>query len=142
MGKILQRHREFLLYALFGVGTVAIDVGLYSLLVAFIGILWANACGWLGAVLFAFWSNKYFVFPAGHEGVQAFLRAFLEFVTVRLASLLIEVYGVNALVEYGVTETVFGIRGGMAKVIVTVVVIVINYVFSKFLIFRKQEAKA
>ena len=137
--KLIRKHREFLLYALFGVGTVAIDVGLYSLLVEPLGIRWANVWGWSGAVLFAFWTNKYFVFGRGHEGLRAFLREFGEFVAVRAASLLVEVFGVDFLVRIGVTYPLFGVTGGYAKVVATVAAIIINYVFSKFLIFRARR---
>ena len=137
--KQIGKHREFILYALFGVGTVAIDVGLYSLLVEPLGIRWANFWGWCGAVLFAFWTNKYFVFRRGHEGCRAFLREFGEFTLVRAASLLVEVFGVDFLVGIGVDYALFGIRGGYAKVVATVAAIIINYVFSKFLIFRVRR---
>ena len=140
MKRLLQKHQEFLLYALFGIGTVAADVGLYSLLVERVGIRWANAWGWLGAVLFAFFTNKYFVFRTGAEGNRAFWREFAEFVGVRLLSLLVEVHGVDYLVRRGVTRPILGITGGVAKVIVTVIVIIINYVLSKFFVFRGGEA--
>ena len=136
MKDLIQRNREFLLYALFGIGTVAADLGLYSLLVDQVGIRWANAFGWMGAVLFAFLTNKYFVFRTGGGGIGAFLRELLEFVAVRLLSLLVEVQGVDYLVRRGVDRPVLGITGGLAKGIVTVLVIIINYVFSKFFIFR------
>ena len=52
--QLLKKYRELILYAAFGVGTVAVDVGLYSILVETVGIRWANAWGWCGAVVFAF----------------------------------------------------------------------------------------
>ena len=135
----IRKHREFLLYALFGVGTVVIDVGLYTLLVEPLGVRWANAWGWCGAVLFAFWTNKYFVFRRGREGFRAFLREFAEFTAVRIASLLVEVYGVELLMGIGLDDRLLGVTGGYAKLVATVAAIIINYIFSKFLIFRRRE---
>lgn len=140
MKQLLRKYREFILYALFGIGTVTADVGLYCLLVGWVGIRWANAWGWLGAVLFAFFTNKYFVFRTGGKGGGAFWREFAGFVAVRLLSLLVEVRGVDYLVERGVDRPILGVTGGVAKVIVTVIVIIINYVMSKFFIFRVREA--
>ena len=139
--KQLDKYREFILYAAFGVGTVAVDVGLYSALVETVGIRGANAAGWCGAVLFAFFTNKYFVFRTGSEGRLAFWREFAEFVAARLLSLAIEVVGVDALVRRGFDRPVLGVTGGAAKVLITVVVILVNYLFSKFLVFRTRQAQ-
>ena len=136
MRDLLQKNRELLLYALVGIGTITTDVGLYTLFVDQVGFRWANAIGWTGAVVFAFLTNKYIVFRTGGEGAGPFLREFLTFVAVRLMSLLVEVSGVDFLVRRGVDRPILGITGGVAKVIVTVLVIIINYVFSKFFIFR------
>ena len=140
MKSLLQKNKEFLLYALFGIGTVAADIGLYTLFVDHVGILWANAIGWSGAVLFAFLTNKYFVFRTGGKGGVRFLREMIAFIVVRLVSLFIEVHGVNYLVDHGINQRIFGITGGLAKLLVTILVIVINYVFSKFFIFRTRRA--
>lgn len=138
MKELLQKYREFILYAAFGVGTTVVDVGLYSLLVDSCGIRLANAIGWCGAVLFAFFTNKYFVFQTGGGGAKTFWRELLEFVAARLLSLALEVVGVDALVSWGLDRPLLGVTGGLAKVVVTVVVILANYLFSKFLVFRKK----
>lgn len=142
MKKLLEKYREFIAYACFGAGTVAVDVGLYSLTVELIGIRMANAVGWCGAVLFAFFTNKYFVFRTGRRGVGAFWREFVEFVAGRLLSLAVEVVGVDALVKRGLDRPILGVTGGVAKVVITVVVILLNYLLSKFIVFRTREAES
>lgn len=141
MKKLLKKYRELVLYVAFGVGTVTVDVGIYSVLVDQVGIRWANAWGWCGAVLFAFLTNKYFVFCTGGQGHMAFWREFAEFLAARLLSLLVEVQGVAWLVKHGISRSVFGITGGVAKIIITGVVILLNYLLSKFLVFRPREAR-
>lgn len=141
MKQLIARYRELILYAVFGAGTVAVDMVLYSLLVEPAGIRWANAWGWCGAVLFAFLTNRYFVFCTGGQGGMAFWREAAEFIGARLLSLLVEVYGVEALVRHGLDRSLLGVTGGVAKVVVTVAVIIINYVLSKFLVFRTREAQ-
>lgn len=142
MQKFYQKHREFILYAAFGAGTVAVDVGLYILLVESMGIRAANFWGWLGSVLFAFLTNKYFVFQTGPEGKTAFLREFSEFTLGRLLSMLLEVVGVDLLVRRGFDRSLFGVTGGMAKFLITLVVILMNYLLSKFLVFRQREVRS
>lgn len=137
MKQLYSRHREFILYAAFGAGTVAVDVGLYVLLVESAGIRAASFWGWLGSVLFAFVTNKYFVFCTGPEGRMAFLREFSEFTLGRLLSMLIEVLGVDMLVKRGFDRPLLGVTGGTAKLIITGVVILVNYLVSKFLVFRE-----
>ena len=136
MAALLKKYRELILYVLFGAGTVAVDVGLYALLVDRTGIRWANGLGWCGAVAFAFFTNKFFVFRTGGRGPARALREGAEFLGARLASLLVQVWGVDFLVRHGLDQTVLGVTGGLSKALVTVVVIVMNYVLSKFLIFR------
>jgi len=138
MKALLQKYRELILYVLFGAGTVAVDMGIYVLAVDRLGIRWANAWGWCGAVAFAFLTNKYFVFRRSGEGVFSFLRELAEFLAVRLLSLLLEVQGVDFLVRRGLDWPILGVTGGVSKTAVTVLVIILNYLMSKFLVFRRQ----
>ena len=140
MNELLQKHRELIAYVIFGAGTLAVVVGLYSLTVGLLGIKLANAVGWCCAVLFAFFTNKYFVFRTGKGDFWAFLREFAEFIAARLLSLAVEVVGVDALVKRGLNRPIFGVTGGVAKVVITVVVILLNYLLSKFIIFRTRRA--
>lgn len=88
MQQLLKKHQEFLRYALFGIAAVVADVGVYALTVGSLGIRRANAVSWAAALVVAFVTNKYWVFRRGHEGIDAFLRQFLEFGAARAASFL------------------------------------------------------
>lgn len=96
--------------------------------------------GWLGSVLFAFLTNKYFVFRAGHEGPGAFFRELGEFTLGRLLSMVLEVMGVDILVRRGFDRPLLGVTGGRAKVLITLLVILVNYLISKFLVFREVQS--
>lgn len=140
MKQLYRKHREFILYTAFGAGTVAVDVGLYALLVESAGIQTASFWGWLGSVLFAFVTNKYFVFCTGPEGKAAFFRELSEFTLGRLLSMLIEVLGVDLLVRRGFDRPLLGVTGGTAKLLITGIVILVNYLVSKFLVFREVQS--
>lgn len=141
MKQLLKRHEEFIRYALFGIAAVAADVFVYALTVNHLGVRLSNAASWLAALIVAFLTNKYWVFHRGKEGVPQFLREFLEFTAARLAGLLVQVWGTDALIRKGFQRPLLGIRGGAAKLLTTIVVIALNYLFSKFLVFRPREVQ-
>lgn len=141
MKQLLKRHEEFIRYALFGIAAVAADVLVYALTVNHLGVQLSNAASWLAALIVAFLTNKYWVFHRGEEGVPQFLREFLEFTAARLAGLLVQVWGTDTLIRKGFQRPLLGIRGGAAKLLTTIVVIALNYLFSKFLVFRPREVQ-
>ena len=141
MGQLLKRHEEFIRYALFGIAAVAADVLVYALTVDHLGVRLSNAASWLSALIVAFITNKYWVFRRSHEGFSSFLREFLEFTAARLAGLGVQVWGTDALIRKGFQRSLLGIRGGAAKLFTTVIVIALNYLFSKFLVFRPREVQ-
>lgn len=142
MKQLLKRHEEFIRYALFGIAAVAADVFVYALTVNHLGVRLSNAASWLAALIVAFLTNKYWVFHRGKEGIPQFLREFLEFTAARLAGLLVQVWGTDALIRKGFQRPLLGIRGGAAKLLTTIVVIALNYLFSKFLVFRPREVQS
>ena len=121
---------------------MAADVLVYALTVGHLGIRLANALSWLAALVAAFITNKYWVFHRGKEGPALFFREFFEFTAARLAGLLVQVWGTDALVRKGFQRPLLGIQGGAAKLLTTVIVIALNYFFSKFLVFRPREVQS
>ena len=114
-------------------------------------VFWLSACNvlsWICAVAFAYVTNKLFVFRTRGLTVKEFWREIALFVGDRVASLLIEEAGLVLLtrlfvVLYGSSVSGFGglINGNremIAKLIMQVGVIIVNYIFSKLVIFRKK----
>jgi len=128
-------------YLFFGAATTLINWSLYSLLVhlAGVGITVGNAVAWIGAVIFAFFTNKIFVFKSRSWQPLLVLREGGAFLGARAVSGLIELTGVPALYHLGFNYLLFGIEGFAAKVTVSVIVIILNYHFSKFVIFRRKK---
>ena len=67
------------------------------------------------------------------------LREFVSFIGARLATGVIEWFGVPYFSTHGLTHPLFGVKGLLAKVVVSIVVIILNYIFSKFLVFIKKD---
>ena len=94
---------------------------------------------WICAVLFAFVTNKIWVFDSKSWRPSVALKELGLFVVSRLISGVIEIAGVPLLIWFGIDQTIFGIEGMVAKVLISVIVVILNYVFSKLFIFKSKK---
>ena len=135
------KHKEIINYLLFGGMTTVVSWGTYSLFVKAIGMSVGvgNILSWICAVLFAFVTNKLFVFESKTWQPATALREFVSFIGARLATGVIEWFGVPFFSTHGLTHPLFGVKGLLAKIVVSIVVIILNYLFSKFLVFFKKD---
>lgn len=140
MINLFKRHREGVLYILFGMIVTIVNWCVYALLVAVvgIGITLSNAIAWLLAIIVAFLTNKIFVFRSKTNGIANLLREAGAFLSSRVFTSVLEIFLPTALVFIGVNGAFFGIDGFWAKLIVNVIVIVLNYILSKLFVFRKK----
>lgn len=142
MKKLLCRYKEPILYIVFGVLTTLVNILVYYFMadVAAVYYLVANMCAWVASVLFAFVTNKLFVFESkSWKGAVVFpelggfflARVATGVVDMGLMWLLIDVVRIDRF-------ELFGLWSGemIAKVLVNIVIIVLNYVASKLWIFR------
>ncbi len=142
-------YREIILYIIFGACTTIINFTVFWLLNKFIGenyYLLNNVIAWVVAVAFAFVTNKLLVFRSGSMSRSTLLREVVEFFLARLFSLAVEEFGLLAFVEWlGFKDISFEILGieisgrTIAKVILAIVVVILNYIFSKFIVFAKEK---
>ena len=92
-----------------------------------------NIVSWVVAVIFAFWINRWMVFRVQYARQKERMMAFLQFVSARVISLLLFEVGLAALLN------TIGVANVVGRVVVLIVVMVFNYVASKFWIFKKQS---
>jgi len=92
----------------------------------------ATTISWICAVTFAFVTNKIFVFRSREKG-KGIIREALMFYGARLTSYWVEVLMMFLLV------TKMGINELLIKVMAQVVILVMNYLFSKFIVFKKKS---
>ena len=128
-----QKHREVLLYLFFGGLTTVVSIASFAFFYHGLSLneLLANVLSWILAVLFAFFTNRVWVFSASTNGAAAFLRQMASFFGGRLATLTVEELLLLALVTW------LGLPAVPVKIGAQVVVIVLNYVISKLFVFRK-----
>ena len=130
------KYKEPLLYLFFGGLTTLISSFVFWLFNSPLGLneLVANLISWLLEVLFAFLTNKTWVFQSGGQE-KGFLSLMLSFYAGRLVTL-----GVEELLLL-VFITWLGLNSMAVKIAAQIVVIVLNYVISKLLVFRDKGEK-
>ncbi len=142
-------NREVFMYLVFGVLTTVVSWASYALFVRIVERLVdsndlqvsiANVLSWVAAVLFAFVTNKLWVFDSKSWKGTIVIKELGSFIAARLATGCIEWFGVPLLVKLGMDQELFGTKGMLAKIIASVLVVIINYFFSKLLIFKKKES--
>ena len=166
IGKIIDKlfTKEIISYIFFGVLTTAVNLlTFYLFKKLFISIGWegilstllssagwekaldflsdgsdyldANTIAWVVGVLFAFFTNKLFVFESKSWKPSVAGKEFIAFVGARILSFVAESVLMFLMV------TVLSWNELIAKIIVGIVVIVMNYVFSKLFIFKKEKTE-
>lgn len=134
--------KEVISYLFFGVMTTVVNFIIFGLCNGRMNVLIANAIAWVGAVVFAFVTNKLFVFESKSWKSSVLLKEIPTFTGARLLTLGLEELGLLVMIEWLHLDEVLTlpfISGEMIiKIIISVVVVVLNYVFSKILIFKKK----
>ena len=138
--ELFAKYKEVIMYLVFGALTTIVSWGTYALFVRGIGINISvgNALSWICAVTFAFFTNKFFVFRSKEIKPSVFFKELVSFFSARIVTGAIEIVGVPLLVKLGLNQTIFGTEGMLSKIIVSVLVVILNYVFSKLIVFRKK----
>ena len=146
--KVFHTYKEPISYIFFGVLTTLVNILVYYLCSDVLGIYYlvANVIAWVSSVLFAFVTNKLFVFSSKSWSKSVVVAEMGGFFLARVATgvldmvlmwLLMDIISIDArFVDLGLSNLISGEM--FAKVIVNVVVIVLNYVASKLWIFRKM----
>ncbi len=132
--KIYKDYKMPILYIFFGGLTTLINIAVYSLFYYFvkIGNIPSNIVAWILAVFFAFVTNKLYVFESKSGSVWYELATFL---VCRAGTGLLDL-GIMYL-----SVDVLKLNELIMKILSNVIVIVLNYVFSKLIIFKKKAQK-
>lgn len=124
------RYKEQLLYLFFGVLTTLINLIAFWIFVSGfnISVLGANILAWIVAVIFAYITNRKWVFDSNQSSI---IKEAISFAVGRLATLVME--EVVLWVGIGLIH----VNAFVVKMIAQVMVVIGNYVISKFVVFRR-----
>ena len=131
----MNRFREMVSYLIFGVLTTVVNIVCFWVLDKGMGVDYkmATVLAWTLAVVFAFFTNKKYVFQSKSSSFRSVLREFGSFIFFRLLSLLLDLACMILLVELLAVDSL------LAKVIANVFVVIFNYFASKFVVFRASN---
>jgi len=129
--ELYERHREVINYIVFGGFTTVVNIVVFFLFDTVFGwpYLHANAIAIVLSILFAYITNKLFVFETKGLSWQENIMEFLRFIGWRAVSGLADMASMWILVDLILIDP------NIAKLLTQVIVVVLNYGFSKFLIF-------
>lgn len=147
--KLFIKYKELITYVIFGVLTTLVNFFAFWLFTKILGeelYLINNAIAWVVGVIFAYITNKLFVFESKSWNLKLIAKEITGFLGARIFSFLVEEGGmflfitVLGLGEKSLTILNLTITGQfVVKILLAVIVVVMNYVFSKFFIFKSSE---
>lgn len=125
--------REVILYGIFGVLTTLVNIGCFTILTKLFNMNenLANFIAIPTAVIFAYFTNRKLVFNSEAVGFKANLKEFGKFILGRAFTMILEYFGCWAMFEYVPIPDI------ATKLIMTVIVIIVNFFISKFFAFKK-----
>ena len=128
------KYKEAILYLIFGGLTTLLNIVTYAVCshLFHIDTLISNAIAWVAGVAFAYVTNKIFVFESKTDTIKALIKECISFVGCRLAT------GAMDMAIMYVTVDVLHWPDIVMKVIANVLVIFLNFVFSKLFIFADK----
>ena len=131
---LLRKHRELISYVFWGVMTTAVNYVTYLLLTKGLHVyyLTSNIIAWAVSVLFAYFTNKLFVFRSTDWAWRVALRELWQMVASRLFSGALELGILWLFVD------ALRLPDAPVKLLANVVVVVVNYVLSKWVVFKKR----
>lgn len=130
---LFKRYEEVILYLIVGGLTTLVSILIYALFTKLFNVNYmiSNVISWIVSVSFAYIANKKVVFKSDCNDKVDLLKEIYQFFKYRVFSFIIDVLLMYFFVE------IINIDDMKAKVIVQVIVVILNYVFSKLFVFKK-----
>ena len=131
----IKKHRDIVSYIAFGILTTVINWGVFffSRELLKISATASNIIAWVISVLFAFLTNKPFVFKSKNWSWEVVIPEFIKFVTCRIGS------GVFETVFLFITVDCINLNGTVLKLIASGVAMVLNYILGKYIAFKDSK---
>lgn len=136
-----RKHQEGMRYLVFGALSTIVNIAVYSIFSAILlkglsnetlKVNISEIVAFIAAVLFAYITNKLYVFNSKTNGIKELAREIGSFLGCRIFTEIISILMMNAAVWLSINDI-------LMKVISNIVVIILNYVFSKILIFKGKK---
>lgn len=131
------KYKEIINYLIFGVLTTVVNIVTYAIFARLFHVdeVVSNIIAQIISILFAYVTNKIYVFESKSTKIKDILREMVSFFGCRIFTAVLDTLLFSFMIK------ILFMNDLIAKCITQVVVIVLNYVFSKLIIFRKKDQK-
>ena len=135
--ELYKKYKEIIMYLIFGGLTTLVNIVAYFILARLLNIetVASTIIALIVSILFAYITNKIFVFESKTNNKKDLLREMISFFACRALS------GVMDVAIMYVTVDLWHFNDIIMKIISNIIVIIVNYVFSKLIIFKKKKDK-
>ena len=125
--------KEVIFYGIFGILTTVVNIGLFYILNSIFKLEenLSNNIAILAAVLFAYFTNRKLVFNSNASNSKENFIEFCKFIIGRAFTMFVEIFG------FWILATIIGINDLASKLLITILVIILNFFISKFFAFKK-----
>lgn len=135
MKELYRKYKDFIPYIFFGVLTTLVNIAIYWIMAhpLNLGVMPSTIIAWITAVLFAFFTNRKWVFHSEAHSSAAIMKEMLAFFTCRLTT---------GVIDWGcmfIFVDLLHVNDIIIKTIANVIVIILNYAASKLIIFRHEK---
>lgn len=147
--KLFLKYKELISYVFFGVLATVVNLVSFKIFDVILGshlYLVTNIVSWIITVVFAYFTNKLWVFESKSWEASIVIKELVGFFGARVFSLVVEEAGLWLMIDLCNMGTLsweilsFNLTGNMiAKIIMQVIVVIMNYVFSKLVIFKHKS---
>lgn len=136
-----RKHQEGMRYLVFGALTTVVNIITYTILASLVlkgiendslRVNISEIIAFIVSVIFAYVTNKLYVFNSKTNGFKDFIREIASFFSCRILTEIISIFMMNAAVWLSINDI-------LMKVISNIVVIILNFVFSKIWIFKGNQ---
>ena len=133
--QLIKKYKHLIYYGIFGILTTLVNIAVYYICshILKLDTVPSTIIAWIFAVLFAYVTNRKWVFESTEHSATGILYEILKFFFFRAAT------GVLDVVVMYVTVDLLGWNDVLMKIISNILVIVLNYIASKLVIFRHKE---
>lgn len=133
--ELLKKYKETISYLVFGILSTIVNIATYTFCSRILNInfMISNIIAWFAAVIFAYITNKFFVFESKNTDLKFILKELTSFMSCRVLS------GVTELILMYIMIKFMLINDFIVKIITNIVVVLLNFIFSKLIIFKNNK---
>ncbi len=131
---LYKKHEEGFNYLIFGFLAFVLNYILYFIFADTLAMHYmvATALSWVLTVVFAYWTNRTFVFKSQNKDASSVVKEFVSFIGARVATEVLEIVLMYVMVD------LMTINDKISKLVCQTIVILANYVLSKIWIFKDK----